>query len=155
MPLPEPITRLLAVFALLKVLTRVMAAEVREAKEGLGPLLPGPEEYDRLSESHRPTLAMRLEADADVLLERLDSVIALAEAALRNAARGADEPAESHDAVLARLTDAMADPASPAGETLRRLREKLAPSAGPAVQAKLKSERIQSPGGSGDGEGAL
>lgn len=143
-PLPGPLIRLLAVFAALRILVRVVAAEVREAKAGLGPLLPAPEEYDRLSEAHQPTLPMRLEADADVLLERLASVLALAEVALRNVEHGVDEPEEDHDTVMTRLAAAMADPASPAGETLRRLRELLAAGDGPADQAKLESERIQS-----------
>lgn len=151
-PLPDPISRLLAVFALLRILVRVITAEVREAKAALAPLLPGEEESDRRCLEDKLTLPMRLDRDSDLLLARLAPLHALAEAVLQGAASGRDQAEEDHDAVLARLAAAMADSASPAGGTLRRLRETLEVNDGPGAQAKLKSERIQSPGGSGKGK---
>lgn len=143
---------MLALFALLKILVRVIDAEVREAKAALAPLLPGEEESNRRCLEDTLTLPMRLDRDSDLLLARLAPLLALAEAVLQGAASGRDQAEEDHDAVMARLAAAMVDPASPAGEILRRLSEMLKAGDDPIGRPKLKSERIQSPGGSGGGE---
>lgn len=143
-PSREPISALLAWFALVRMVLRVFISEVEQARRALAPLLPDEDEQERRCETDTLTLPTRLDRDAGLLEGRLAGALGLVEAALRGAAPSQDEQEEDHGAVMERLAAEMADPTSPVGETLRRLREALEPRVEPAVPRRAKSERIQS-----------
>ena len=138
-----PLSRMLALFALLRAVLRVLISEIEQARLAIGPLLPSEREQEERCEADTLTLPMRLDRDARLLRSRLANALALVDAVLRGIASGRDQPELHHEIVLARLAAEMAKPGSTAGETLRRLRDALEPSAQAAGQVQPRSERIQ------------